>query len=255
MIKNDSVIPLYQQIVDDIKHKIETSEYVAGQMIPSETKLCELYQVSRITIRNAISKLVDEEILVKRHGKGTFVQSEKIPSELSTHCSGFTTTWLQRNITFYTRMLTARKQTAAPKIADKLGIPENSDIVYLKRVRYAKGHAVILEHVYLPYDKFSFLLDIDLENKSLYATMEEQIGFNPEKHCYAHTIMEVNEPNSEEASLLELNDRNAVIIMGESVINSATGEVVHYTKQIYAACYFRFSITNHTDKFTVNLNQ
>ena len=85
--------------------------------------------------------------------------------------------------------------------------------------------------------------------------MEEQIGFNPEKHCYAHTIMEVNEPNSEEASLLELNDRNAVIIMGESVINSATGEVVHYTKQIYAACYFRFSITNHTDKFTVNLNQ
>ena len=97
MLKNDSVIPLYQQVADDIKHRIETSEYVAGQMIPSETKLCEMYQVSRITVRNAISMLVDEEILVKRHGKGTFVQNNKIASDLF-NFAGFTTTWEKKNI-------------------------------------------------------------------------------------------------------------------------------------------------------------
>lgn len=251
MLKNDSVVPLYQQVADDIKHRIETSEYVAGQMIPSETKLCEMYQVSRITVRNAISMLVEEEILVKRHGKGTFVQNNKIPSDLL-NFSGFTTTWKKKDIKTYTHVISITKQNASKKIAQKLQIPEDTAIIYLKRLRYANDHAVILEHVYLPYEKYKFLFTVELENESLYSVMAAHTGFNPEHSCNSITTLEACNANSEEASLLELNDSNVVVIMGETVVQPS-GEVVHYTKQVLAACHFKFSMFNRGDMLGMEL--
>jgi len=251
MLKNDSVIPLYQQVADDIRHRIETSEYTAGQMIPSETKLCEIYQVSRITVRNAISKLVEEEILVKRHGKGTFVQNTKIDSELLSF-AGFTTTWQKRNIKTYNRILAARKTEATKKVASRLNIEEGGPVVYLKRLRYANGHAVLLEHVYLDYEKYAFLLDTDLDNKSLYAVMAEKTGLNPERSCSSLTTLEAADATTDEQALLELNDRNAVLVMEETVIKDS-GEVVHFTKQILSGSFFKFSMTNRNDLLALDL--
>ena len=81
MIEHESAIPLYQQIENDIKDKIISGEYQAGQMLPSESKFCEMYQVSRVTVRNAISDLVEQGILIRKHGKGTFVENQKIPEK------------------------------------------------------------------------------------------------------------------------------------------------------------------------------
>ena len=75
MIKLNSAIPLYQQVAEDLKNRIEQGEFCSGQSIPSEAKLCEQYEVSRITIRNAIAELVEQEILVKYQGKGVFVRT------------------------------------------------------------------------------------------------------------------------------------------------------------------------------------
>ena len=52
MIKLNSAIPLYQQVAEDLKNRIEQGEFCSGQSIPSEAKLCEQYEVSRIKIRN-----------------------------------------------------------------------------------------------------------------------------------------------------------------------------------------------------------
>ena len=89
MIKLNSAIPLYQQVAEDLKNRIEQGEFCSGQSIPSEAKLCEQYEVSRITIRNAIAELVEQEILVKYQGKGVFVRTPKISSSLTTF-KGFT---------------------------------------------------------------------------------------------------------------------------------------------------------------------
>ena len=91
MLKHDSAIPLYQQIENDIKEKIASGEYQAGQMLPSENKYCEMYKVSRVTVRNAITDLVDEGILIRKHGKGTFVENQKIQHNMIKF-QGFTST-------------------------------------------------------------------------------------------------------------------------------------------------------------------
>lgn len=73
----DTVIPLYMQIAEDIKSKIERKELAANSRIPTELELSEAYGVSRITIRKALELLVDDEILVRRQRIGTFVSDKK----------------------------------------------------------------------------------------------------------------------------------------------------------------------------------
>ena len=73
LLNSDIAIPLYQQLYDLLLDQIRSGVYPSGSKIPSEEELCKTYDLSRVTVRNALGRLVDDNILVKRHGKGTFV--------------------------------------------------------------------------------------------------------------------------------------------------------------------------------------
>ena len=73
LLNSDIAIPLYQQLYDLLLDQIRSGVYPPGSKIPSEEELCKTYDLSRVTVRNALGRLVDDNILVKRHGKGTFV--------------------------------------------------------------------------------------------------------------------------------------------------------------------------------------
>ena len=80
---SNSAVPLYRQIARDLINRIDQGEFYTGQCIPSEARLCVEYGVSRPTIRNAVAELVEQEILVSHKGKGVFVRTPKISSNLS----------------------------------------------------------------------------------------------------------------------------------------------------------------------------
>ena len=75
--------PLYEQIHEDMLNKVAKQVWKPGQRIPSEMELCEIYGVSRITIRKAIEDMVRSGHLTRYRGKGTFVQAELIENRLS----------------------------------------------------------------------------------------------------------------------------------------------------------------------------
>lgn len=130
MIKLNSAIPLYQQVAEDLKNRIEQGEFCSGQSIPSEAKLCEQYEVSRITIRNAIAELVEQEILVKYQGKGVFVRTPKISSSLTTF-KGFTYFCQENHIKTYTKILENKVVSANAVMAKKLELKDGEKLVYL----------------------------------------------------------------------------------------------------------------------------
>lgn len=72
-LNKNSSVPLYQQLVDEIKSQIDSGILKENDRIMTETELSDAYEVSRITVRKAISVLVDEDYLVKQQGIGTFV--------------------------------------------------------------------------------------------------------------------------------------------------------------------------------------
>lgn len=79
--------PLYVQIIKDIKKKIGDNELVSGQQLKSHKELAQEYDVSLITIKSALSSLIDEGYLFSRVGKGTFVAEKRIKNDLSSHDS------------------------------------------------------------------------------------------------------------------------------------------------------------------------
>ena len=72
-LDHSSQEPLYLQVIEDIRRDIASGLYRAGEKIPSELELGDIYRVSRITVRNAVKVLEKEGLLIKRQGKGTFV--------------------------------------------------------------------------------------------------------------------------------------------------------------------------------------
>lgn len=78
-LNNASSLPLYEQLMINIKDEMDKGVYKAGDRIPNEAELCDLYSVSRITVRRAIQELVEEGLLERKQGKGTFVSRKKWP--------------------------------------------------------------------------------------------------------------------------------------------------------------------------------
>lgn len=77
MIDKQSPIPIYYQLEQYMKEKIEKGEWQPGEMIPSERELAEMYDISRMTVRQAVNNLVNDGYLIRRRGKGTFVAAQK----------------------------------------------------------------------------------------------------------------------------------------------------------------------------------
>ena len=74
-INDSAVVPLYQQVKDDIRAAIESGKYKTNEKIPPEPELSAEYSVSRITVRRAVEELCAEGYLVKMQGRGTFQRS------------------------------------------------------------------------------------------------------------------------------------------------------------------------------------
>ena len=74
--------PIYQKIESDIKTKIDKNELKSGDLVPSENQLTKLYDVSRMTVRQALNNLVTDGYLYKHKGKGTFVSQRKIEKNI-----------------------------------------------------------------------------------------------------------------------------------------------------------------------------
>ena len=79
-LSDNSLIPLYRQVMDSLSADIENGTYPVGTRIPSETELSDIYDVSRITVRRAVTELSSEGILTKKQGKGTFVNAPRLTS-------------------------------------------------------------------------------------------------------------------------------------------------------------------------------
>lgn len=89
MINKYSNVPLYSQLKHIIIQKIESGEYQGETKIPSEQELCELYDISRPTVRQAINELTNNGYLYKEKGKGTFVAKSKSKIDIKSY-TGFT---------------------------------------------------------------------------------------------------------------------------------------------------------------------
>lgn len=240
-VVRDTVVPLYMQIAEDIKTKIEKKELVPNSRIPTELELSEAYGVSRITIRKALELLVEDEILVRRQRIGTFVSDKKVSRSLNSFM-GFTQSCELSGSRPRTKFLSAELVKARPSDVKALQLPEEDKVIRIRRLRYCNDIPVILEENFFP-KKFAYLLADDL-NRSLHQILQEHgvILDRGEKTigvCYA---------TKEEAQHLEIQEHDA-LIMTRDIAYDITGEPVYNGKEIVNADRYEYKIlTNNTMK-------
>lgn len=197
-----SLLPLYYQVERDMRHRIESGEWQAGQQIPSEMELCALYDVSRITMRQAIRTLVDDGLIVRARGRGSFVRSAVI-LEGARGLTSFSDEMAALGMRAGARVLSVRRELASPDVAERLRIESGDAVVVLHRLRYADDSPIGLQTAYLPSARFPELEQVDLNGRSLYRFLAEQYGV---ELAEAQETFSVTTINGENARLLQVPD-------------------------------------------------
>ncbi|WP_018247652.1 GntR family transcriptional regulator [Orenia marismortui] len=175
-LNENSPIPLYYQLENIIREKIERGEYKSGDKIPSERQFSEEINLSRMTIRKAISNLVQEGILERRRGQGTFVSEKKL--DTFPGLIGFNEHIEMKGMKPSSKVLEHKIFLATYEIAKRLGIEEGDRVILTARLRLADNEPIGYEKSYVPYHICPELLDIDLSKGSIYKTLSKA-GYKP----------------------------------------------------------------------------
>lgn len=153
MLDQNALTPLYEQLKNAIKEDIKAQIYRPGDRMPSEAEMEEKYQVSRITVRKAVKELCDEEILVRRQGKGTFVLNNGVYSRID-RLAGFHDSLGEQGKKVEVKVLEKSIGKPKPSYARDLQMAPQDDIVYLKRIMYADDIPVMIDTCYIPMKRF-----------------------------------------------------------------------------------------------------
>ncbi len=161
-IQKDIPIPLYYQLKELILSEIKNGNYPGGSMIPTESEICSFFHISRTTVRQAITELVQEGHLYRVKSKGTFVAIKPINQDFIQKLESFDEQIRRSGSIPSTEILELSRRTADNKVAEKLNLTEGDPVIYLYRKRFADKRPIVLVETFLPYDKCSFLLTQDL---------------------------------------------------------------------------------------------
>lgn len=165
-------IPLYMQIYQELKQKIKDEVYKYGDNIPTEFELQEIYNVSRITVRQAIQVLEQEGLVVRARGKGTVVSANENIEELLTQIRSFTEEMKDRNMVAGTKFAEISEVSATAELAYIFSCSEGDKLYYLRRVRTANEKPIVLFDTYLM-SKKALPLDNNVYYGSIYETLKE----------------------------------------------------------------------------------
>lgn len=236
MIDKNSPIPIYYQLEEHIKKLIQDGELTPGDMLPSEREYGERYSISRMTVRQAITNLVNERILYRVKGKGTFVMEQKMEQDLQ-GLTSFTEDMKARGLKAGVKLLSFNIVSAESKLAEQLNIHEGNLVYEIKRIRLAEDIPMALEILYLSKSKIDGLNE-EIIKGSLYQFIEEKLQL---KIANAVQVIEAASANDEEAKFLQIDKGSPVLLM-ERVTALENGENFEVVKSIYRADRYKFMI-------------
>ena len=165
------MLPAYLQIHDQLKKEIDDEVWRIGQRLPSERDLAETFKVSRMTLRQAITLLVEEGVLERRVGSGTFVASTRVQEKMRGTTS-FTEIMKSQGKTPSSQLISYRRTLPSKQEVEKLGIDKTENIIRMERVRYADKLPVVYEVASIP-EKFIKNFNKEEVTSHFFQTLQE----------------------------------------------------------------------------------
>lgn len=217
-------LPLYQTIAGDIHAGIRAGEFPPGSQLPSETDLGRRYQVSRMTVRQALDLLASDGLVARRQGSGTYVTEARRGRRLkSLRSFGDEVAGIDAELT--NRVVSADVVQPPEEVAAALGLARDEHVSRLRRVRLLDGIPSALQDAWIPYGKAPGLTREPLVEGSLYRTLREKYGL---QFGWADHLMSGATLAPEEAELLNVPPGGAVLY-GQRTTYTTAAEPIEFT--------------------------
>lgn len=228
-------VPLYFQVSSRLEEAIRSGGIPPGARLENEIAFGHRLKLSRPTVRRAIQELVDKGLLVRRRGIGTQVVQGPVtrPVELTSLYDDLQNAQHEPG----TRVLTHEKRAADEQVAQNLGVPPGSDILYIRRQRSTDGVPVAILENFLP-DEFSDITPEQLQEQGLYQTLRGR-GVTIR---IANQRIGARRARDDEGELLGIDHDGPVLTM-ERIAFDDSGRVIEYGQHCYRPDMYSFETT------------
>lgn len=239
---------LYLQLETELKQAILDGKYGVGERIPTEQELCQSFGMSRITVRRAVQDLVEEGLLSKVQGRGTFVAVPKhVLGSTESLGRGFGGTDPDDHGT-HRLILEKSAEHADKELAGILGISTGDDIFYIRRLIIEEDYPMAIDNLFVAAALFSDLFALLLDDVSFYRLIDEhyQYEFGNES-----LTLDASTARGDEGQLLQCPTGSPLFILRKSMAR-ADGRILHYSKSIIRADRVSYHFDVNRDGRIVN---
>ncbi|MDR1710436.1 MAG: GntR family transcriptional regulator [Propionibacteriaceae bacterium] len=228
VLQKNSPKPLYMQLDEILRAEIVGGEYGSNGMIPSELELSRRFEVSRMTARAVVTQLVNDGLLHRVQGKGTFVVEPKIEAR-SLAYQGIREQLESMGYSTATKLLEFKTIAADATLGKVLGVPTGEPLLFAKRLRSADDDPISLHLSYIPAALAPTLQPSRLESEQLCVVLAEDFSLSS-----AHVVetLESTLATTAEAKLLGVERRFPLLLLTDAY-RSANGRVFEYTKVLF----------------------
>lgn len=234
-LANIEGLPMYVKIREALRQQIVQGAIKRGERLPSEHELALQFGVSRMTVRQGISDLIDEGLVYRRHGVGTFVAYPHLDRD-HTRLTNFFDRSKGNGVNARATVLALEVIPAKQKVAKALDINVGDQVIRVKTLRFANNLPITIHDAHIPHEQFSRLLNENLEVQNLWSLFE-QYGYKVKR---AIERIEARQANKELAKLMGIK-KGAPILYKERTVYAENGTPVEFTY-----CYNRGDIYSLT---------
>ncbi len=235
-IDKQSPIPIYYQIKSYIMENITSGKWNKENPIPSERELGQMAKVSRMTVRQAVNELVNEGVLYRLKGKGTFIIKSKIEQR---DIMSFSEMVKNKGLKPITEVLIFKNGINLPSVCGKLGLPPEQKLYRIKRLRKAGSIPVGVEDVYIP-EHYCPGLKSEHMAGSMYKLLLEEYQYKISKCDLNIEAIPANE--KEHFDLLEA-DNSIPLLKVSGTSTTHTGLLLFYETSYYRSEQLSYKVS------------
>lgn len=225
------------QIYNYYIEQIESGALSEGDKIPTEENIGSLFNVSRITVRQALNELAQNGYIHKIHGKGSFVSAKRADMQLN-RLIGFSEEMKAQGMRASTQLMDRQIISPSALVQQSLELEPNQKVYFFTRLRCADDVAMAVEKVYLPFHRF---VGIDKEDltKSLYSLLHTKYECESSK---AKQSIQAGISGAKEARLLNIKIGSPVLMIQRTTYE-ANGFPFEYVESVYRGDKYVFNVT------------
>ena len=239
-----TLLPVYYQIKNKIQEWIVTKEYSPGDRLPSENELAKIFEVSRLTVRQAIALLDQEKLVFRKRGEGTFVTKDsQLIDSLGLEFSGFMDDLFYQVSKSITKSVEIDQVPASKVVQEKLEISDDS-VYRVRRVRELNNYLFAYTVNYLPNDIGCQITSEMLLKEPMLKILEVKLGYEFDE---AFQTIEASFSDQEVSRQLEIPSGSPLLYV-ERIMYDKNQKPIEYVQSSYRGDLYKYVVRMKLNK-------